>query len=73
VAESSTITEWSMTRLTGTSGLIFAGVTAQLGDGIAHGGKVDHAGHAGVLQQHARGGTGSLVDLAGFFCQSAIA
>jgi hypothetical protein len=32
-----------------------AGVAAQLGDRVAHRGKVDHAGHAGeVLQQHAR-------------------
>jgi hypothetical protein len=51
---SSTITEWSMTRFTGTSGLILRGIAAQLGDGIAHRGKIDHAGHAGeVLQQHA--------------------
>jgi predicted ABC-class ATPase len=51
-----------------------AGVAAQLGDGVAHRGKVDHAGHAGeVLKQHARGAILDLVAVAGFFCQSATA
>ena len=33
----------------------FRGVAAELANSIAHGGQIDHAGHAGeILQQHAR-------------------
>ena len=39
-----------------------AGIAAQLGDGIAHRGQIDHAGNAGeILQQHARGAILDLV------------
>jgi tetratricopeptide (TPR) repeat protein len=61
VPKSSTITEWSMTRSTGTSGLIFSGRRRAL-HGVAHGGEIDHGGHAGeVLHQHARRAEGDLV------------
>ena len=54
VPKSSTITEWSMTRSTGTSGLIFCGSPPSLRHRVAHGGEVDDRGNAGeVLHQHA--------------------
>ena len=60
--ERSTMTEWSMTSSTGTSGLTWRGVAAQAGQRVAHGGEVDDAGHAGeVLHEHALGGEGDLV------------
>ena len=38
------------------------GVATEPGDGFAHGGQIDHAGHAGeVLHDHARGREGDLV------------
>ena len=44
-----------MTSSAGASGLIAAGVAAEVDDGLAHGGQVDDAGHAGeVLHDHAR-------------------
>ena len=59
--KSSTITEWSMTRSTGTSGLILLRIAAERLHGIAHGGEVDHGRHAGeVLHQHARRAEGDL-------------
>ena len=66
VPNSSTITEWSMTRSTGTSGLILLRVAAERHHGVAHGGEVDHGRHAGeVLHQHAGGPEGDLLlDLA---------
>ena len=55
------MTEWSMTRSTALSGLIFCGVAAELGHGVAHGGEIDHGRHAGeVLHQHARRAEGDL-------------
>ena len=46
-----------MTSSAGASGLILVGVAAELGDGLAHRGEVDDAGHAGeVLHDHARRG-----------------
>jgi hypothetical protein len=66
----STITEWSMTRSTGTSGLIFFGVAAERLHGVAHGGEVDDRGHAGeVLHQHAGRAEGDLRWQASFFCR----
>jgi hypothetical protein len=54
------MTEWSMTRSTGTSGLIFCGSPSQC-HSIAHGGKVDHGGNAGkVLHEHAGRAVGDL-------------
>ena len=51
---SSTWTEWSMTRSAGTSGLIRDGIAAHLGHRVAHGGQVDDARHAGeVLEDDA--------------------
>ncbi len=51
----STITEWSMTRSTGESGLILLGVAAELRHRLAHGGEIDHRRHAGeILHQHPR-------------------
>ena len=42
-------------------------VAAQLLDGVAHGGEVDHAGHAGeVLQDHAGGGEVDVLGRQGF-------
>ena len=59
--KSSTITEWSMTRSTGTSGLIFSGSPPSAGHRVAHGGEVDHGRHAGeILHQHARRAEGDL-------------
>jgi hypothetical protein len=53
--KTSTCTEWSMTSSAGASGLILLRVAAEVGDGLAHGGEVDDAGHAGeVLHDHAR-------------------
>ena len=50
------MTEWSMTRSTGTSGLIFFGSPPSLFMRVAHGGEVDHGRNAGeVLHQHAGG------------------
>jgi len=40
--KSSTMTEWSITRSTGTSGLILLGIAAELGHRVAHRGEVDH-------------------------------
>ena len=58
---SSTCTEWSITSSTGCSGLIRRGSPPMRGHGVAHGGQVDHGGHAGeVLQQHAGGHEGDL-------------
>ena len=43
-----------MTSSAGASGLILAGVATEVGDGLAHRGEVDDAGHAGeVLHDHA--------------------
>ena len=57
----STCTEWSMTRSTGHSGLIFFGSPPSDFMRVAHRGQVDHGGHAGeVLQQHAGGAEGDL-------------
>ncbi len=53
-AESSTMTEWSMTRSTGTSGLIFFGSPPSWQHAVAHRGEIDHGRNAGeVLHQHA--------------------
>ena len=52
---SSIITEWSMTRSTGFSGLNLLRVTAQSLDAVAHGGQIDHGGHAGEILHQARG------------------
>ena len=50
-----------MTRSTGTSGLIFLGIAAELRHGVAHRGEIDHGRHAGeVLHQHARRAEGDL-------------
>jgi hypothetical protein len=58
---SSIITEWSMTRSTGFSGLILLRVAAQRLDPVAHGGQVHHGGDAGeILHQHAGGAIGDL-------------
>ena len=55
------MTEWSTTISTGTSGLILAGSPPSSAQGVAHGGQVDHPGHAGqVLHQHPFGGEGDL-------------
>ena len=71
VPETSAITEWSMTSSTGTSGLTLRRVAAQRGQGVAHGGQVDHAGHAGeVLHEHPLGGEG---DLGGVLAAEAVA
>ena len=60
-AELSTMTEWSMTRSTGTCGLM-ASAGRQASWRVAHGGKVDHGGNAGeVLHQHAGRAVGDLV------------
>jgi hypothetical protein len=71
----STITEWSMTRSTGTSGLIFSGRRRAPGHGVAHRGEIDHRRHAGeILHQHARRAEGDLaVELALVFSQAATA
>ena len=62
--ERSAMTEWSMTSSTGTSGLIRR-VAAELRERVAHGGQVDHAGHAGeVLHEDPLGGEGDLRRLA---------
>ena len=51
------MTEWSMTSSAGASGLTLVGSPPRSLDGLAHGGQVDHAGHAGeVLHQHPRRG-----------------
>src|SRR5690606_26663903 len=43
-------------QLRGDLGVDLLRAATQAGDGVAHGGQVDHAGHAGeVLQHHARG------------------
>ena len=56
VPNRSAITEWSITRSAGASGLTFSGIAAQVADGLAHGGQVDDARHPGeVLHHHARG------------------
>ena len=61
VPNSSTMTEWSMTRSTGTSGLIVRGSPPSVLHGVAHGGEVDHGRHAGeVLHQHAGRAVGDL-------------
>ena len=58
---SSTMTEWSMTRSTGTSGLIFCGSPPSEAMRVAHGGEIDHGRNAGeVLHQHARRAIGDL-------------
>ena len=50
-----------MTRSTGTSGLILLRVAAQRCHRVAHGGEIDHGGHAGeILHQHARRAEGDL-------------
>ena len=55
VPNSSTITLWSMTRCTGTSGLIFCGSPPSCSHRVAHRREVDDRGDAGeVLHQHAR-------------------
>jgi hypothetical protein len=62
VPNSSTMTEWSMTRSTGTSGLIFCGIAAERLHGVAHGREVDDGGNAGeVLHQHARRAEGDFL------------
>ena len=62
VPNSSTMTEWSMTRSTGTSGLIFCGSPPSCEHAVAHGGEVDHGGDAGeVLHQHAGGAEGDFL------------
>ena len=49
------MTEWSMTSSAGASGLILVGSPPRSADGLAHGGEVDDAGHAGeVLHDDAR-------------------
>ena len=59
--DASAITEWSMTSSTGTSGLTLAGSPPEPRQGVAHGGQVDHAGHAGeVLHEDPLGGEGDL-------------
>ena len=56
------MTEWSMTSSTGHEGIDQRRVAAELGQGIAHGGQVDNAGHAGeILHEHPLGGQGDLV------------
>ncbi len=58
---SSIMTEWSMTRSTGASGLILLGIAAKADDAVTHGGKVDHGGNAGeILHQHAGRAIGDL-------------
>ena len=58
----STCTEWSITSSAGTSGLIFAGVPAHLGDRVAHRREVDDRRHAGeVLHQHTSRAEGDLL------------
>ena len=48
------MTEWSITRSTGTSGLTFSGVAAEPGDAVAHGGEIDHGRNAReILHQDA--------------------
>ena len=43
-----------MTISAGASGLTLFGIAAEVADGLAHGGEVDDAGHAGeVLHDHA--------------------
>ena len=55
VPNSSTITLWSMTRWTGTSGLIFCGSPPSCAHRVAHRGEVDDRRNAGeILHQHAR-------------------
>ena len=54
VPNSSTMTEWSMTRSTGTSGLILRGSPPSKRHAVAHGGEIDDGGHAReILHQHA--------------------
>ena len=44
-----------MTSSAGKSGLMRAGIAAEVAHRVAHGGEVDHGRNAGeVLQQHAR-------------------
>ena len=58
----STCTEWSITRSTGTSGLIFCGSPPSVDHRVAHRREVDHRRHAGeVLHQHARRAVGDLL------------
>ena len=62
VPNSSTITEWSMTRSTGTSGLILRGSPPSVLHGVAHGGEIDHRRNAGeVLHQDAGRAVGDLL------------
>ena len=50
-----------MTSSAGTSGIDPLRVAAQGANGVAHGGQIDHGGHAGkVLHQHAGGHVGDL-------------
>ncbi len=57
----STITEWSITRSTGDSGLILGRIAAQRHHRVAHGRQIDHGGNAGeVLHQHAGRAKGDL-------------
>ena len=42
-------------QIHGDQGIGFLGIGAHLGERVAHGGEIDHAGHAGeILEQHAR-------------------
>ena len=66
VPNTSTCTEWSTTRSTGTSGLIRFGSCAEPLHRGPHGGEVDDRGDAGeVLQDHAGGHEGELDVLRG--------
>jgi hypothetical protein len=71
VPNSSTITEWSITRSTGTSGLILRGSPPSLSHGVAHGGEVDHGRNAGeVLHQDAGRAEGDFVLVLAACCRA---
>jgi hypothetical protein len=58
----STITEWSITRSTGTSGIDLLGIAAELLHRVAHRGEIDHGRDAGeILHQHARRAEGDFM------------
>ena len=59
----STCTEWSITRSTGTSGLIRFGIAAEPLHRAAHGGQIDHRRHAGEILQHDPGRLEGNLDL----------
>ena len=67
VPKRSTWTEWSITRSTGTSGLILLDIAAQPLDRRAHRRQIDHAGDAGeILEDDTRRQIGQLDVRRGF-------